>query len=343
MRILIEIAHPAHVHFFRGTYRRLLEAGQSVVVVTRDKEITDRLLRQYGIPFQSLSVPAKGMGRLMRELLLRWSRIHTIIRREKIDACLSISGISTGIPAFLAGIPNIVFTDTEDANLSNRIAFPFATEIWTPEFFLADLGRKHRRYNGLHELAYLQAFDYEAARREREELGLPGEYCIVRLIAHDALHDRDITGLGRDELRALVDKLRNLGHVYITSQGGVPPEFAENEMRFPIEKMHAVLAGARIFVGESPTMAVEAGLLGVPSYLISNRVARLGNMIGLARETPGVLVNCSSWQEFTRRCPGSEPELGTLAAAWRERSRRYRDATVPVTDLIVKTVLGEAA
>ncbi len=341
MRILLEIAHPAHVHFFRGAYRRLTDAGHNVVVVTRNKEITDRLLRQYEIAFESLSTPARGLLGMMRELIVRWARILSIIRREKIDVCASISGISTGVPAFFARIPNVVYTDTEDADLSNRIAFPFASEIWTPEYFLDDLGAKHHRYNGLHELAYIQGFDFDAARADRKALGLPEDYCIVRLIAHDALHDRDITGLQPEHLRELVTRLRTMGRVYITSQGGVPGEFRDEEMGFPIEKMHAVLAGARLFVGESPTMAVEAGLLGVPSYLISNRVGRLGNMIGLASESPGLLVNCHSWKEFNRVCPKTPEELSELAQAWRARAERFRRATQPVTDLIVETVLKE--
>jgi predicted glycosyltransferase len=338
----MEIAHPAHVHFFRGAYRRLTKAGHHVAVVTRDKEITDRLLQPYGIPYRCLSKPAQGTAGLMLELLSRWRNIYSIIRREGIEACVSISGISTGLPAFLARIRNIVFTDTEDAKLSNRLAFPFATEIWTPEYYLDDLGPKHRRYRGLHELAYLQGFDFEAARAERQRLGLPEKYSLVRLIAHDALHDRDITGIQVEQLRELVRKLRQGGRVYITSQGGVPGEFADEQMRFPIETMHSVLAGAQVFIGESPTMAVEAGLLGVPSFLISNRVGRLGNMIGLGRDDPGLLVNCSSWEDFGRKGP-RQAELEGMATAWRKRAERYRHETEPVTDLIVKTLVGDNA
>jgi len=86
---------------------------------------------------------------------------------------VSISGISTSLPARLTGTPNITFTDTEDAVLSNRIAFPFTDKIYTPVFFLKNLGAKHRRYAGLHELAYLQRFDFHAAQETRRRIALP--------------------------------------------------------------------------------------------------------------------------------------------------------------------------
>jgi len=89
-----------------------------------------------GIPYVCLSIPGTGAPALFSELLKRWKEIHRIIRAEKIDVAVSISGISTSAPARLRGIRNVVFTDTEDAKISNLVAFPFADRIYTPRFFL---------------------------------------------------------------------------------------------------------------------------------------------------------------------------------------------------------------
>src|SRR5690606_1087382 len=146
MRVLIEIGHPAHVHFFVRTIRRLEDAGHETVVVTRNKEMVNELLERYGIPFRCLSSPAKGRFGLAAELLVRWAKITWLLCTEPVDLVVSISGISTSPPAWLMGKPNLTFTDTEDARLSNAIAFPFSDRVLTPDFFLEDLGDKHVRY-----------------------------------------------------------------------------------------------------------------------------------------------------------------------------------------------------
>ena len=45
------------------------------------------------------------------------------------------------------------------------------------------------------------------------------------------------------------------GKVFVTSQAELPPHLSAYRLQTPIDKVHAVLAGASIFVGESPTMA----------------------------------------------------------------------------------------
>ncbi len=42
MKILIDVTHPAHVHFFRGAARELTDRGHQVRFVAREKEMTTR-------------------------------------------------------------------------------------------------------------------------------------------------------------------------------------------------------------------------------------------------------------------------------------------------------------
>jgi predicted glycosyltransferase len=135
MRFLIDIHHPKHVHFFRPFMRRWRERGDEVQIVTRDKDITHQLLDLYGLPYVCLSTQQKGW-RSGGELVSRWIRMAQWIRGFQPDVVLSVAGISTAPPARVLGVPNIAFTDTETAELSNRIAFPFADRIVTPEWYL---------------------------------------------------------------------------------------------------------------------------------------------------------------------------------------------------------------
>jgi len=108
---------------------------------------------------------------------------------------------------------------------------------------------------------------------------------MIRLIANDALHDRDIHGLERAAVREMVRFLSQAGEVLISSQGNSTLSSKSIRSAHRFEDIHAVLAGAQFFMGESPTMAVESSLLGTPAYLISGRIGRLGNMICLERNS----------------------------------------------------------
>ena len=101
MNILVEIAHPAHVHFFSRAIQRLGKMGHNVSVITRNKDITNRLLDTLHIPYECFSKPAKGKWALMRELTLRWTKTIRLIRKQKIDRAVS-SLINAHFP--LAGL-----------------------------------------------------------------------------------------------------------------------------------------------------------------------------------------------------------------------------------------------
>jgi len=191
----------------------------------------------------------------------------------------------------------------------------------------------------LHELAYLQHFDFAAAEAMRQSLGLPEKYTLVRLIAHDALHDQDIHGLSEADLERLIEKVGRLGEVRITSQAPLPPRFASYALKVPIEAMHAVLAGAELFIGESPTMAVESSLLGVPAFLVSERVQRLGNMIALGKA--GMLRNFMSWSDAERELPTASDSAG-LKSTWSERARAFRTSQPDMAQFLIHTLGDEA-
>lgn len=336
MNVLLEIGHPAHAHFFRPVIHKLESGGGKVVVVTRNKEITDRLLAEMGIHYTSLSTPADGKAAMLVELFRRWFAIWRILGRENIDVAASISGISTAVPARLRGIPNITITDTEDARLTNAVAFPFSDFILTPDFFLRDLGGRHIRYFGLHESAYLKAFDFNGLDSRLAELGLAlNSYFIIRLIAYDAAHDWRLTQATEEEILAIVHDLEKHCAVYVCSQRRLPPALSQYNLKTPITRIHDVLAGARGFIGESPTMAVEAGLLGAPSFLVSGRSPHLGNMIEL--EKRGLLRNLACFSDARSELSGIA-DWNKLREQWKARAREFLNGTIDVPDYIVESL-----
>lgn len=336
MNILIDIGHPAHVHFFRTFISSAKEKGHNLTIVTRNKEITNNLLDSYKIPYINISTPQKGAIKLISELVRHWYKIIQIIKKERIQIAMSISGLFTSLPATICKIPNINFTDTEDATISNRISFPFSSYIVTPNFFLYDIGKRHIRYNGLHELAYLKDFNTERIRERLTYLGMPERYVILRLVANDVLHDADIKGITDESILRIISRLQRFGKIFITSQKGLTNNLKPYSLNIPIEEIHTIMAGAILFVGESPTMAVEASLLGTPSFLLSERCNRLGNMIRLEKEK-GLLRNFTIFKYLEKAID----EIGNpdqLKREWSKRAIQYRQNSVDVADMIEKVV-----
>ena len=285
VRILLDIHHPKHVHFFRPLVRRWQARGDVVQIVTRDKDITHRLLDLYGLPYVCLSRQQHGW-RSGAELAARWLRCAAWIRRFRPDVVLSVAGITTALPSRILRVPNIALTDTETAVLSNRIAFPFADRILTPEWFNGSFGPRHYRYRGFHEWSYLNPTEFQpdAELVRAEGIDPDAPYAVLRLVHWGAAHDWGESGLDSNDTLALVEQLSRKLRVCLSAEGPVPSALDPYLTRIRVDRVHHVLAFASLVAGESPSMAAEAALLGVPAVLVSSWAGRCGNMQVLEKQ-----------------------------------------------------------
>jgi predicted glycosyltransferase len=279
VKFLIDILHPKHVHFFRPLIKRWQERGHEMKIVTRDKDITHQLLELFSIPYVCLSKQKTGLG-LAQELFKRWYRLTIMLRDFRPDIVLSIGGITTSLPSRLLGIPNIALTDTETAELSNRIAFPFADRVLTPEWFTRDFGRRHYRYRSFHEWSYLHPDEFipdpELVRGEGIDPDQP--YAVVRFVRWDAVHDQGEKGFSAEDAIRLIEQLSSTMKVVLTTETAPPEALRKFAVAIRIDRMHHVMAFSRLVVGESPSMCAEAALMGVPSVLASSWAGECGNM-----------------------------------------------------------------
>lgn len=271
MNILVDITHPAHVHFFKYASEIWLERGHQVLTIARDKDVTLKLLEDNGYSYQTISKKGKGVIGLGLELIQHEIKLARIAKKFKADVIVEIGGPFIVHAGKLLGIPTCVFTDTEHAKLSNAITFPFATYILTPECYKDDLGEKHVRYKGYHELAYLHPNYFKPSPSVLEINGLKeGQpFSIVRLVSWDASHDVGQKGLTLDEKMELVERLSTFGRVIITSEAQLPDIFMPYRMKTGPTTLHDLLYYANLYIGEGATMASEAALLGTPSIYTS--------------------------------------------------------------------------
>jgi predicted glycosyltransferase len=272
MRILIDIGHPAHVHYFRHFIQQMKVKGHCFMVVARDRQYVFELLKAYGIDFVSRGKGGRSwLGKSI--YLIRTSFRQVLLARKfRPDLFLDFGTMYSGWASMVLRKPHLVFTDTENTRIYRFFYTPFASVVFTPHCYESDLGKKHRRFHGYMELCYLHDNYYKPDLQVLKTLGIqPGErYSIMRFVGWEALHDTGQSGLPVAVKRKLVKLLLGYGKVFISSEKELPDDLKAFELKLPVEKIHDALYYASLFVGESATMASESVVLGTPAIYFDN-------------------------------------------------------------------------
>ncbi|MBX0294056.1 DUF354 domain-containing protein [Haloarcula nitratireducens] len=344
MNVHFEVGHPAHVHLFKHAIWDLEEAGHETLVTAREKEVTTELLDAYGIDYQVLSRQADSTPGLILEWALRELKLVRAIREFGSDVVVSHLSPVAAQAARLTGTPSVTFTDDEvETRTLERLTVPFTARICTPANFEMDFGRKHRRYDGYHELAYLHPdrFDPDPEQLREHGVAVDEPYYVLRFVSWEAHHDVGNSGFSREAKRELVEYLSGHGEVYITSESELPEAFEEYRLPVPPETIHDLLYYADGYVGDSQTMAMEAGLLGTPSirsnsFVGDDDVSMFGEL-----EAHGLVFNFREEGDAVAKLKElvEDPET---AAQWEGRRERLLETRVDVTDVVLEEALGAA-
>jgi predicted glycosyltransferase len=336
MRLLVDLGHPGHVHFFRHAVAELRADGHEVVLAARDKDVTLDLLRAFALDHVVLSATRGG---LLREYPVRLSALVRLIRRFRPDVVTAVGGAFIAPAGRLTSTPTVVFTDTEHVAADRILTYPWATRICTPQAFKKSLPRAQHRYAGLHELAYLHPRRFVPDPGVQAELGLEANepFAIIRLVSWTAAHDRGHHGLTREDRRDAIGRLEAIGRVFVSAEGPVPASVGAPVLPLPPSRIHHALALARVYLGEGATMATEAALLGTPSVYVSTLVGTMGNFELLAAED---LV-----QSFRSGGPAIEAAVGLMKDsrardAWHARAAAFIDRQDDTTEVIRRHLLA---
>jgi uncharacterized protein len=271
MRILIDVLHPAHVHFFRNFHNEMVSRGHELYITARDKDRSLDLLDRFGLPYQHISSQRGGARGMAMEMAQRTGRLLQVMRAFRPDVMTGIMGPSIAVAGKARRVPAVVFYDTEFAKQTNWFVYPLAHSVCTPDCYQGRVRGRHVRYAGYHELAYLHPNRFRPNPQRLAAFGLEEDepYAVVRFVSWQAVHDRREQGLTSFEKRHLVEVLERRGRVLVSSEAPLPPDLAPLEVRGPVEDIHHVLAYAQLVVGESATMSSEAAVLGVPAVFLA--------------------------------------------------------------------------
>lgn len=340
MRILFDIGHPSHVHFFRNAVSILAEKGNVIKITARNKDVTIDLLEAYNLDYEIVGINKRGFLKKAIYATKIERNIYNVCKKFQPDILIGASGnfYITHVAKML-GKPSIVFEDSEPDKSIYWLCKPFATYFCTPVNFSIDLGRlKHIRYNGYKELAYLHPNHFKADRSVLEELGLKkGErFILLRFVAWSAAHDVGHKGLSLEDKRLFVKELEHYGKVYISSEAELPPEFEDNKLNIPPHKIHDLLYYAHMFVGDSQTMATEASILGVPTVRSNSFVGTMSNFKEL-EEKYGLMYSIKDSRKALVKALELQKDRN-LKQEWSKKRERLLRDKMDVTAFIVDLI-----
>lgn len=269
MRVIIDIGHPAHVHFFRNTIKNLEKRGHEVKITARSKEVAFRLLTLYGLEYTSTGGNYEGILKKAIGMVAIDYKLYGIAKKFKPELFIGVHNPYVAQVARLTGAKSIIFTDTENVKIASALTYPFADTICTPACFKETLtSGKHVKFNGFKEIAYLHPGYFRPDSSVLDSLGLSkgDRFIITRFISWNANHDIGLKGVRKKE--ELINELEDYGRVFVSSEKTLDRKLEKYALKIPPEKLHSLLAFADLYIGEGGTTAVEAAMLGTPSIHI---------------------------------------------------------------------------
>lgn len=264
MRVVVDINHPGHVHYFKNFIWEMERRGHAVLITASHKDVATQLLQRYGFEYVDLGSYGSSLLKKLINIPIMDVKMYRAVKGFRPDILLGFSSIRAAHASKVLGVPAVIFDDTEHAAWEHRLYAPLSDVILTPTCFHKDLGRKQVRFNGYMELASLHPNCFTPNPTVLTELGLAegDPFIIVRFVSWQASHDVGQHGLTPDTKRKAIHEFEKFGRVFITSEKPLLEEFKNYQISVSPEKMHDLLYYATLLYGESATMASECAVLG---------------------------------------------------------------------------------
>ena len=283
MNILIDIGHPGHVHLLKRLYFDLLNNNHKVFVTIKDIPVIKELLDKFSIQYINLG---KKKDSLLNKALYQLSynyKVWRLIKKFNIDVGIGTSVSLSHVSRF-SQMQSVLLDDDDDEVQPYFVKYvhPYCDFLISPDVLK---GKRKREdtvyYPGLHELAYLHPNHFKPDKKVLSEVGLSegDDFFLLRFNAFKAHHDSGVKGFSLEQKKQLVKLLKAFGKILITTERDIEPEFKQYQLKNSPEKIHSLLAYAKMFIGDSQTMASEAAVLGTPSLRCNSLVGRISNLL----------------------------------------------------------------
>jgi predicted glycosyltransferase len=340
MKLLINIGHPAHVHFFKNAIKKFESKGYQIKVTAREKDNSLYLLNNYGIKHEIVGQSKSRISNKIIEVINRELNIYNIAKKFDPDILIGASGdFFIATIGWLLRKPSIIFEDSEADKSIYWLCEPFATKIFTPTGFTKHLNpKKHIRYNGYKELAYLHPKYFTPNDSFFHLLGLkPYEkYVIIRLVAWNAVHDIGQKGLTKEAINNFIKLCEKYGQVFISSESELPQDLKKYQIKIPPERIHDALFFAQMLIGDSQTMTTEAGILGTPAIRSNSFVGTMSNFEELEKKYDLIFSFNDPNRAFNKAKELLEDN--NLKKKWENKRKILLNEKINVTDYLVNCI-----
>lgn len=280
MKIAVFLGHPAHFHVFKNVVKNLEGKGHSVDFVIKRKDVLESLLQNGGFSYTVVRENERSATSrigMMKSLLTMDMHMYGYLRKNKPDI---LAGTYIDLLTKLTKT-SFISVNEDDAAVVPRFAklsYPWADAILNPR--VCDSGKwdeKAVKYESYQELSYLHPNHFTPDKKVVEKYFSADEpYFIMRFAKLSAHHDSGISGITTQIAEKIIEILKPHGKIYITAERELEPQFEQYRIKINPLDMHHVMAFAQIYMGDSQTMAAEAGVLGVPFVRFNDFVGRIG-------------------------------------------------------------------
>lgn len=280
MKILFQINHPAHYHLLKNSIKNLKSNGKSVHILATDKDVIKDLLQN-----ESYDMLTTQKGKNIFEKIIKIRKRNKEIINYVTYFKPNIV-VGTGPFAFITRklkIPTIFFAE-DDVNLNLLIFivafynYPFFSEIITPQVCNNSIwNNKSIKYNGYQKLAYLHPNHFTPDKKVVEKyFSADKPYFIIRFAKLNAYHDVGIEGINTEIAQNIFNTLESHGDIYISSERELEPQFEKYRLNINPLDIHHVMSFAKLYIGDSQSMSVEAAMLGIPSIRFNDFAGKIG-------------------------------------------------------------------
>lgn len=345
MKLLFYLGHPAHFHLFKNVIHHFNQNGHETFILIKKKDVLEDLLKQENLPYLNIFPGTRGDSKISmaKTILKRNIRLLNFCLNNKPDLLIGTSVENTHIGKLL-NIPTLNLNEDDHTvvPLYCQLSYPLANTILCPT--VCTTGRwEHKtiHYPGYHELAYLhpKVFtpDYNIVKKY-----IPSEkpYFLIRFARLKAHHDKGIRGIDNYTAVRLIETLKPFGNVYITSEKELDKEFEKYRINVLPKDMHSILAYASLYIGDSQTMAAEAGVLGTPFLRFNDFVGKIGYLnelenyyklgFGISPDNPARLL------QLANRLVNIE----NLASVFAQRREKMLNEKINLNDFLIWFIIN---
>jgi hypothetical protein len=271
LRVLVDIKHPAEVHFFGPLIQHLHSRNDSVLVTIHNKFAVAELLASKGIEYRKISEVWNGPWGIVATAGVRSLKILKLARNFRPHVMVARVGAEIGLVGRMLRIPAISFDENEYASVQLTATRVLAHVLCTGMGYEKPLGKKQRRFHALPQFTYTHParFSPSMAGLQFDGFDPTRPYVVLRLGAWSALHDIGKRGMSEEDALRLVEHLSPHARVLVSRADGLPPRLRPYGHNVPTDRNLDLLAFASLYIGEGGSMAAEAACLGTPALWVS--------------------------------------------------------------------------